>query len=106
MNLLAISSFDKGYEQLSMNRRIEVSKFESEPTFGKTMNENKANHFKIITSIDMNVSAITSNKPSLSYEYIESDLIPWILLLSRLNRHNSSNICLQCTLKETPNYKL
>ena len=28
----------------------------------------------------MNVSAITSKKPDLSYEHLKSDLVPWILL--------------------------
>ena len=63
-----------------MNKRIEVSEFEPEPTFEKTINDIKANHLKSITSINMNVSAITSNKPPLSSEHLKSDLIPWILL--------------------------
>ena len=42
-----------------MNSRIEVEKFEPEPTFENTINEIKDDHLKSITSIDMNVSAIT-----------------------------------------------
>ena len=59
MNIPAITFFDKNIEQLSMNSRIEVAKFEPEPTFEKTTNETKANILKSTTSIDMNVSAIT-----------------------------------------------
>ena len=65
-----------------MNRRIEVEKFEPEPTVEKTINEIKYNHLKSIFSIDTNVSAITSNKPSLSYEHIKFYLMLWILLQS------------------------
>ena len=50
------------------------------PVFGKTINEIKSNHLKCITSIDMKVSDITSNKPSSSSEHLKSNLIPWILL--------------------------
>ena len=80
MNLSAITSFGGNFEQLSMNSRIEVAKFEPEPTFEKTINGIKYNHLNIITSIDMNVSAITSNKPSSSYEHLKSDLMPCKLL--------------------------
>ena len=65
-----------------MNSIIEVSKIKPEPTFEKTTNEIKDNHLKNITSIDMNVSSITSERYSSSSEHIESDLIPWILLQS------------------------
>ena len=82
MNLSAITLFDKNLEQLSTNSRIEVAKFKTEPTFEKTNNEVKDNHLKNITSIDMNISSITSNKHSLSYEHLKSDIMPWILLQS------------------------
>ena len=65
-----------------MNIRIKVEKFEPEPTFEKTINEIKTNYLKNITSIDMNVSAITLDKPSFSSENIISELMPWILLQS------------------------
>ena len=57
-------------------------KIEPEPTFEKSINEIKANHLKSIASIDMNVSAITSNKPSLSSEHLKSNLMLCMLLLS------------------------
>ena len=82
MNLSAITLFDKNLEQLSMNITIEVVKFKSEPTFEKTTNEIKDNHLKNITSIDMNVSSITSNKHSLSSEHLKSGIMPYILLQS------------------------
>ena len=62
MNLSAITLFGDILEQLSMNSIIEVAKLKPEPTFEKTNNEIKDNHLKNITSIDMNVSSITSKK--------------------------------------------
>ena len=59
MNLSAITFFDDNIEQLSMNSRIEVVKFEPEPTFEKTINEIKDDNLKIIASTAMNLSAIT-----------------------------------------------
>ena len=59
MNLSAINLFDKNFKQLSMNSRIEVAKFEPEPTFENTVNEIKNNHLKSIASSAMNVVAIT-----------------------------------------------
>ena len=95
MNLSAITLFNKNLEQLSMNSTIEVAKFKPEPTFEKTTNGIKDNHLKNITSIDMNVSSITSNKHFLSSEHLKSDLMPWILLQSpgkspQLTKHLSS----------------
>ena len=52
-------SFDENFKQLSMNRRIEVAKFEPGPTFEKTINEIKDNHLKSIASTIMNISYIT-----------------------------------------------
>ena len=65
-----------------MNNIFESAKFEPKPTVENTIDDIKADHFKIITSIDMNVSAITLNKASSSSEHMISDLIPWILLKS------------------------
>ena len=53
-----------------MNSIIEEEKFEPEPTFEKTINEVKDNHLKSITSIAMNLSSITWNKPYSSSEHI------------------------------------
>ena len=82
MNLSAIKSFDKSFDPLSMNSKFETGKFEPETTFEKTINETKANIWKSITSIEINLSAITSNKKSASSEHLKSDLMSWILLLS------------------------
>ena len=65
-----------------MNNSFEAAKFEPEPTFEKTINDIKSNHLKSITSIDMNISAITSNKTSSSSEHLKSDIMTWILLQS------------------------
>ena len=62
--------------------RFEAEKFEQEPIFEKTINGVTSNHLKIITSIDMNVSAKTSNKYCFSYEHLKPDLMPCILLKS------------------------
>ena len=37
MNVSTITLFDKNIEQISMNRIIEVARFEPEPTFEKTI---------------------------------------------------------------------
>ena len=81
-NLSAIISFDNNFDPLSMNNSFEAEKIEPEPTFEKIIIEIKANYLKIITSIDMNLSAITSNKSALSYEHLRSYLMPWIILQS------------------------
>ena len=80
MDLSAITLFDKNIEQLSMNRRNEVVRFDPEPTFENTIYEIKENILKSITYIDMNVSSITSNKISSSSEHLKSYLMPWIIL--------------------------
>ena len=79
MNLSTIISFGDIFEQLSMNIIIESAKLEPETIFENTISDIKANHLKSITSINMNVSAITPNKPSLYYEHIKLNLIPWII---------------------------
>ena len=58
MNISAINFFNVNTEQLNANSRIEVAKFEPEPTFENTINNIKANHLKSITSIAMNLSVI------------------------------------------------
>ena len=59
MTLSAIISFKENFKQLSMNSKIEVEKFEPGKTFEKTINDIKDNHFKIIASYAMTISAIT-----------------------------------------------
>ena len=66
MNLSAITSFDDNFDPICTNNSFEAEKFEPEPTLEKNINEIKANDLKSITSIDMSVSAITSNKNHLS----------------------------------------
>ena len=61
-----------------MNNIFEAATFKPEPTFEKTINDIKADNLKSITSIDMNVSAITLNKPYSYSEHLKYDLIPWI----------------------------
>ena len=54
------TSFDKDFDQLSMNNSFEAAKFEPEPTFEKTISEIKDNNLEIIASATTNTSAITS----------------------------------------------
>ena len=82
INLSDITNFGDNFDPLSMNRRIEVKYFEPEPTFENTINEIRSNHLRSITSIDMNVSAITLNQHSLSYEHLKYDIMTCILLQS------------------------
>ena len=60
MNLSVISPFEKTFKQLSMNISIEVSTLKPKTTFKNTINEIKYNHLKIIVSVAMNISDITS----------------------------------------------
>ena len=41
------TSFDKNFDPLSMNSKIEVEKFEPGPTFETTINKSKDNHLKV-----------------------------------------------------------
>ena len=61
-NPSAITSFDDNSDPLCINNIFEAAEFEPEPTFEKITNDTKSNHLKSITSIDMNVSEITSKK--------------------------------------------
>ena len=63
-----------------MNSRIEATKFEPETTFEKNIDDIKADHVKSITSLNMNLLAITSNKTYLSSEHLNVNLMPWIVL--------------------------
>ena len=67
-----ITSIEDYFDQLCINNRFESEKFEQEPTFEKTINDIKANHLKSITSIGINISAITSDKTSLSSEHLNT----------------------------------
>ena len=75
-------SFGEQFEYISMNRKIEAEKFELETTFEKNIDDIKAYHMKCIAYIGMNISAITSNKPYLSSEHLNADIMTWILLKS------------------------
>ena len=70
-----ITSFDKIFDPIGISNSFKAKKIEPEPTFENTINEIKANYLKNITSIDMNVSAITSNKPHLSSEHLKLDFM-------------------------------
>ena len=87
-NPSSITSFDNNYDPLCVNNSFEAAKFEPEPKFETTLNNIKANHLKSIDSIDINVSAITLNKPSSSSEHLKSDLVSWIPPQSPENCHN------------------
>ena len=65
-----------------MNSRIEATKLEPEIIFEKNIYEIKADNMKIITSLDMNLSPITSNTHSLSYEHLNYNIMPQIFLQS------------------------
>ena len=82
INISDITYFDQKFDPISMNNRSKAAKSEPEPTFENTINNIKANQLKSITYIDMNVSAINSNKPSSSFENPQYDLMPWIILQS------------------------
>ena len=81
-NLSAITSFDGNFDPLCINNIFEAEHFQPEQIFENTVNDIKDNHLKSITSINMNVSDITSNKPSLSSKHLESDHMTWKLLHS------------------------
>ena len=63
-NPSTIASFDKNFYPIFINKSFKAAELEPEPTFENTINEIKANHLEIITSIDMNVSDTTSRKSS------------------------------------------
>ena len=63
-------------------RNIESTKSALEATIEMKPDEIKADHMKIINSLDMKISSITSNKPSLSYEQPYSNITKWPLLKS------------------------
>ena len=76
-----------------MNSIIEAETFEPETTFENNINEIKYYCMKSVTSLDMNLSAITLEKPLSSSENIKFYLMSCILLKSTENRHNSPIIC-------------
>ena len=54
-------SFDKSFDQLSINNSFEAERFEPDTTFEKTTNDIKSTHFKSIASAATNPSDITSS---------------------------------------------
>ena len=76
------ASFDENFDHLSINTKIEVEKFEPEPTFENTINKIKDNNLTIITPNDMNLLDIPFNKTSSSTENLKSDLMPRVVLQS------------------------
>ena len=67
------TSFDKSHDPFSMNSRIELVKFEPEPTFENTTNDIKDDYMKNIASAVMNLSAIPLF--SNSFEQISFSII-------------------------------
>ena len=81
MHLTKLTEYFEGkFEQICMNSRIKTSKFEPNTTFENNIYEIKADHKKIIASLDMNVSSITPNKPSSSFEHLNANFMQGILL--------------------------
>ena len=62
-----------------MNSRKKAAKFEPETAFENNIDDIKSDKTKIITSLDMNLLYITSNKPSSSSEHLNSNLMPCII---------------------------
>ena len=79
-----------------MNSRIEAAKFEPKIIFENNIDDIKSNHMESITYFDMNISSITSNKPSSYYEHINSDIMSWIIL----NHLKIATICQPFVLPE------
>ena len=65
-----------------MNIRIEATKFGPEPTFENNIDKIKADHVKRITSLDVNISVITSKKPYLSSKHLNTYIMSSIVLQS------------------------
>ena len=57
-----ITSSEETFDPFCINNSFEAETFEPEPTFENTINEIKPDYLKSISSIDINVSAITSKK--------------------------------------------
>ena len=62
-NIPDITLFDKDFGHLIMNNRTVSAKFVPEPTFENTINDIKDNYMKSISSVEINVSDTTLNKP-------------------------------------------
>ena len=89
--------------------KIEAAKLEIETTIEDKIDGIKADYMKKIDSLDIKISAITSNKTASSSDQSDSDLIKWPLLKSLENLHmhrNSPNIFPPWTIKYTLYFKL
>ena len=89
------ASFDKKFEPIIVNSRIEGTKFELETTFEINIDEINADNVKSITSLDINLSDITSNIPSLYSGHLNENITSWIFLKSpekllQLTKHLSN----------------
>ena len=73
-----LASFEERFDQISMNIIIKAEKYEPKTTFENNIDEIKYYHMKIITSVYIHISAITSNKPFLSSEHINAYSMTWI----------------------------
>ena len=76
------ASFKDQFGQINMKSIIEAAKFDPETKSKKNINEIKAGHMKSIPSLGMDLSYINLNKTSSYFEYLNSNLISWILLKS------------------------
>ena len=74
------TSFEEYFEQIGTNRESKEEKFEPKTKFEKNIDEIKADHMKIITSIDMNISAIVSKKTYYFYKHLNTNIMPRIIL--------------------------
>ena len=61
---LAITLFDNNFDPLCMKNSFGAETSKQKPTLEKTVNDIKSNNLKSITSIEINVSAITSKNPT------------------------------------------
>ena len=75
--------------------KIESTKSDPEAKVSMKIYDIKSDHMKTVDSLDMKISAITSNKPSSSYGQPSSDIkkLPLLISPNIHMHHNSLNIC-------------
>ena len=93
------TSFDNSFEQIRIYSSFEATQFEPETIFENNIGDIKADYVKSITFLDTNLSAITSNKTSLSSEHLNADLMPGVILKSVPNFFLLW-ICSSCNIRE------
>ena len=101
------TSFENNFEQINVNSIIEAKQFEPETAFERNIDKIKYDHVKIITSHEMNLLDITSNKPYLCFEHLNDYIMAWVVLQPPVKSIKcTKHLCLPWTSKETPSYKL